>query len=185
MRRHPRLQRRHVSFSFAFIIASLFGFHPHFCVMKIKVSPRTRLQGTKADSAVQPAALNNYVLKTGSWWTDKSIVPDTGNLLGGGWTFSYGVGLSSSWIVRNTSRGYEFRGWSNCAANSSSALAVGDNLSQQVYCWCKTSDPFFGSSWAYRFKYDTASGCAECAAGCAHCMLLGENVLCSRPMLLK
>ncbi|MDR2770199.1 MAG: hypothetical protein LBB08_01995, partial [Rickettsiales bacterium] len=55
----------------------------------------TAAQGTKADSAVQPATLNNYVLKTGSWWLDKSIVPYTGGLPGS-WTSTYDRGSNGA-----------------------------------------------------------------------------------------
>ncbi|MDR2770340.1 MAG: hypothetical protein LBB08_02730 [Rickettsiales bacterium] len=139
----------------------------------------------KADSAVQPATLNSYVQKTGSWWTDKSIVPDTGGLFGN-WTRDFGYGTSSSWVVRNTSTGYEFRGWANCSGSPSNAYTWSNTLEDDTSCWCKMSDPVMGSSWIFYGRYNITSLCAgECAYRCADCIHLGGAYNCSRSALIS
>jgi hypothetical protein len=145
----------------------------------------TAAQGKKADTAVQPAALDNYVQKPGSWWTNASIVPASGNLPGSNWTYAYGSGLSSSWVVRNTSMGYEFRGWSNCSNSSSNSYTLSNTLSENSNCWCKLSDPL-GSSWLFTYTHPSASLCAvNCANNCSPCVVNGAYHECTRLALLN
>ncbi|MDR2770116.1 MAG: hypothetical protein LBB08_01555 [Rickettsiales bacterium] len=148
----------------------------------------TAAQGAKADTAVQPAALDEYVKKTAtsSWWTDTSIVPVSGRLPADKWKPIGGMGLSSSWIVQDASRGYEFRGWSTCSSSDSDAGNFSNTFSENRYCWCKMSDPYAGSSWVFYLPLGSGSYCAyDCAGSCSFCLYNGTHHNCTRSALLN
>lgn len=124
--------------------------------------------------------------KNTSWWTDSKIVPSSGYLLGDNWTIISGKGLSNSWILRDTSRGYEFRGWYNCTSGSNE-YSLSNTLNDNNSCWCKVSDPV-GGSWEYGYLIPVgASDCANgCGNICAQCLYSGSyGGSCKRDKLLK
>ncbi|MDR2770017.1 MAG: hypothetical protein LBB08_01045, partial [Rickettsiales bacterium] len=132
----------------------------------------TAAQGAKADSAVQPAALNNYVLKTEVTSGLAGLRNTSGDMPSGN---NYGWG--TNWSVMFN--GDSIEGIAMCSTSSVTEQYWGP------YCWCRMIRPVKGSNWVYLSEHSEESTCLEhCAYYCSYCLSAGAHGKCTRAKLL-